>query len=201
MAEKLDSLKIEAGKRVRVWVQDEMRHGLQPVVRRVWSLKGVRVVKETCQRYEWGYTFGALEVGGANSCEFSILPTVSKEATRLHLEQIANSDPEAVHVLIWDGAGFHHRDGDKDIPHNMRVIQLPAYSPELNPPEKLWDLLKDGICNRVFDTIEALEDALVEKLRPYWEQPTQDKVTDRRRLASERSKRYLSKRDSTRLTL
>ena len=169
LAQKLEDLRIPKGKRVRVWVQDEMRYGLQPVTRRVWSLEGVRVVKPTCQRYEWGYTFGALEVGG-EGCEFCFLPTVSKEATRLHLEQISKADPDAVHVIIWDGAGFHHRDGDPEVPKNIRLIQLPAYSPELNPTEKLWDILKDGICNRVFETIEALEEALTSKLRLYWEE-------------------------------
>jgi transposase len=169
LAEKLEALQIEADRRVRVWVQDEMRYGLQPVTRRVWSLQGVRVVKPICPRYEWGYTFGALEVGG-EGCEFSFLPTVSKEATRLHLEQISRGDAEAVHVIIWDGAGFHHRDGDPEVPENIRLIQLPAYSPELNPAEKLWDILKDGICNRLFETIEALEEALTAKLRLYWEE-------------------------------
>lgn len=169
LAEKLEALDVEKGRRVRVWVQDEMRYGLQPVTRRVWSLRGVRVVKETCQRFEWGYTFGALEVGGPG-CEFSLLPTVSKEATRLHLEQISRGDPDAVHVLIWDGAGFHHNDGDPEVPGNIRLIKLPPYSPELNPAEKLWDIVKDGICNRAYETIEALEDALAEKLRPYWEE-------------------------------
>ena len=81
LAEQLEQLKIEPGKRVRIWVQDEMRYGLQPVTRRAWSLKGVRVVKPVEARYEWGYTYGALEVGG-DGCEFSFLPTVTKEATR-----------------------------------------------------------------------------------------------------------------------
>ena len=171
LAEHLEQLNIPREKRVRVWVQDEMRYGLKPVTRRVWSLRGVRVVKEVWPRYEWGYVYGALEVGGGNASEFSLMPKVAKEATRLHLEQISRADPDAVHVVIWDGAGFHQQDGDPDVPNNIRLVRLPPYSPELNPAEKLWDIIKDAICNRVFATLDALDSELCEVLRPWWERP------------------------------
>ena len=47
-----------------------------------------------------------------------------------------SSDPAAIHVLIQDGAGFHLPDGHARLPENVRVLTLPAYSPELNPVEK-----------------------------------------------------------------
>lgn len=171
LCEQLEALEIASDKPVRVWVQDEMRFGLQSLVRRVWGLKGVRVVKDVQQKYEWGYVYGALEVGGRDQSEFTYLPTVSKEMTRLHLEQISKSDSASVHVIIWDGAGFHHQDGEDDLPENIRLIRLPAYSPELNPTEKLWDIVKDVICNRVYQTIEELEEAITECLRQFWETP------------------------------
>lgn len=97
--------------------------------------------------------------------------SVNLSNTQLFLEQIAGSDPDAEHVVIWDGAGFHHRPGDRRLPPNLHLVQLPAYSPELNPIERLWDVAKDQICNRVFDTLDAIEEKLSEALRPYWEQP------------------------------
>ena len=97
--------------------------------------------------------------------EFVPFPQLKEEA----LTEIARSDPGAVHVVIWDGAGFHHHDGDPELPGNVRLLRLPAYSPELNPVEKLWDIAKDGICNRLFETLDDLEDRLAERLRPFWE--------------------------------
>ena len=45
--------------------------------------------------------------------------------------------PAGVHaVLIWDGAGFHTSE-DVVVPSNVSLIQLPPYSPELNPVENL----------------------------------------------------------------
>ncbi|WP_353738116.1 hypothetical protein [Microcystis sp. M038S2] len=34
---------------------------------------------------------------------------------------------------------------------------LPAYSPELQPAERLWSLVDEPLVNEYFETIEALE--------------------------------------------
>jgi len=168
--EKLIELGIKTDKRVRVWVADEARYGLHSVRRRCWGLRGHRVVKPAQQKYEWGYVYGALDVvsGGA---EFCYLPSVNLELSLEFLNQIADSDPEATHVVIWDQAGFHQRNGDEEIPERVHLLALPAYSPELNPIEKLWDKMKDALCNRVFETLDQIEKAIDESLRPYWESP------------------------------
>jgi transposase len=47
----------------------------------------------------------------------------------------------------------------------MRFIPLPAYSPELNPVENLWDELREkSFGNVVFDSLESLELHLAEAL-------------------------------------
>lgn len=167
LAANLHGLGIEQGSPVRIWVADEMRYGLQPVTRRVWSLRGTRVVVPVLPRYDWAYCFGALEVGGGGA-EFFYSPTVNLECSALFLAQIAGSDPQATHVVIWDGAGFHPSDGESGLPANVRLLKLPAYSPELNPVEKLWDVVKDGICNRVFATVSELQESLSGVLARYW---------------------------------
>ena len=88
------------------------------------------------------------------------MPLSCQEASGKFLEQIAAHDPAAMHVVIQDGAGFHLPENDPRLPENVRVITLPAYRPELNPVEKLWDHLKDAICNRIFATVEELREAL-----------------------------------------
>jgi transposase len=165
LAAKLEALDIEPGKPVRIWVVDEMRYGLQPVTRRVWALRGERVVVPVNPAYEWGYVYGALQVG-AGGAEFFYCPTVNLECSGLFLEQISRRDPGAVHVILWDGAGFHS--GQAKVPENVRLLPLPAYSPELNPVEKLWDIVKDGICNRACKTLEELEAAITAVLKGYW---------------------------------
>jgi transposase len=120
-------------------------------------------------RYKWGYVFGALQVGGQNAAEFLYSPTVSLEASRTFLAQLAAREPEAVHVVLWDGAGFHPAEGDPGVPANVRLLPLPSYSPELNPVEKLWDQLKDRLCNQVFANLASLEALMTEFLRTFWQ--------------------------------
>lgn len=62
------------GKPVRIWVTDEHRYGLIPVVRKCWTLRGFRPTAPYQTKYEWGYRYSALEVDGAHAAEFLCLP-------------------------------------------------------------------------------------------------------------------------------
>ena len=85
---------------------------------------------------------------------------------------LAASDPEASHILLRDPAGFPLRDGDPRWPARVRLMDLPPYSPELNPCEQLWDILKDDLANRVHASIAKLRAAMQPTLRRYWEDPS-----------------------------
>ena len=49
-------------KPVRIWVLDEHRYGLLPIIRKVWARKGVRVHAPYETTYQWGCLHEALEV-------------------------------------------------------------------------------------------------------------------------------------------
>jgi len=96
---------------------------------------------------------------------------VLKEFDREFLNQISRNDLECEHVVIGDGAGFHHRegqDGEECLPANIHVLTLPPYSPELNPIEKLWDIVKDKICTQHWETLQELEASITEVLESWW---------------------------------
>ena len=169
LCEQLKSLNVAGGKQVRVWVADEHRYGLIPVVRRCWTLRGVRPTAPYQTKYQWGYLYSALEVDGDNAAEFACLPEVSLEMSRLFLERIAARDPQAEHVVIWDQAGFHPNPELHAVPARIHLLPLPPYSPELNPVEIIGDVIKDRIANTLWKTLEALEQALGEELRPIYE--------------------------------
>jgi len=79
-----------------------------------------------------------------------------------------------MHVIIGDGAGFHHRENiehEDPLPENVRIITLPAYSPELNPMEKFWDIIKDKTCTRCWENLEELETQITEVLHEWWNKP------------------------------
>lgn len=157
------------GKPVRIWVLDEHRYGLLPVIRRCWGKRGVRVYAPYATKYKWGYLHEAMEVDGENKMELLFTPVIDQGTHLLFLKQIAESQPEALHIVIADQAGFHLQTDDERLPANLRLEPLPPYSPELNPVEKLGDLVKDAICNRLYPDLRKLEDAIYGELKPLCE--------------------------------
>ena len=165
---RLEALELAKGTKVRVWVMDEARFGLHTDLRRVWVPKGSTPVVERQTKYEWDYLYGSLEVTEGQA-HFLHLPTVNLGCDALYLEDLAASDPEAVHVVIRDNAGFHLRDGDARLPARVRIVALPPYSPELNPCEQAWDVIKDDLSNHCHSTISKLRQALLPSLKRFWE--------------------------------
>jgi transposase len=164
----LVDLASDVGTDVRLWVQDEMRYGLHGFTRRVWGLPGHRTVAPAQQVYQWGYVYGAVAMRLTRT-QFLLAGSVDLATEIQFYRQVAQSDPAAMHLMIQDGAGFHLRDGDERLPDNLRIVTLPAYSPELNPVEGLWDQLKDVLCNRVYETLAELEAQIANWLREFWQ--------------------------------
>ena len=167
LAEELEALEIPAGSRVKLWMMDEARFGLHTQLRKLWAVKGTRPVVNRQIKYEWDYLYGSLDVVGGQA-HFCQIPKVNLCCDAIYLENLAATDPEAVHVVIRDQAGFHLRDGDPRLPERIRIVCLPPYNPELNPCEQVWDMVKDGIGNRVFATVEDLREAVIPALRRFW---------------------------------
>jgi hypothetical protein len=62
-------------------------------------------------------------------------------------------------VLVWDNLGGHTSAAMRALIASrdwLRVYQLPAYAPELNPAEGVWSSLKRGLANLVPGTITDL---------------------------------------------
>jgi hypothetical protein len=128
-------------------MMDEARFGLHTEMRRVWTLRGRRPVVARQIKYEWDYLYGALSVIGGEA-HFAHLPGVSLE---------------------WDETSL--RDGDPRLPARVRIIDLPPYTPELNPCEQLWDIVKDDIANRIHATVTKLRAGMRPTLQRFWEAP------------------------------
>ena len=166
--EKLKALNLPAGTKAKIWVMDEARFGLHTMLRRVWGQRGVRPIVKAQIKYEWDYLYGSLEVtrGEAHFCQMS---GVNLSWDHQYLTDLAERDPEVTHILVRDQAGFHLRDGDERLPDNVRIIDLPPYSPELNACEQLWSLIKDRLGNQIYETVEQLRSAMDPILKEWWE--------------------------------
>ena len=62
--------------------------------------------------------------------------------------------------MLCDQAGWHQTGGKLQLPSNITLLPLPAYSPELNPMENVWQYLRSNkLCGLVWDSYEAIIDA------------------------------------------
>ncbi len=67
-------------------------------------------------------------------------------------------------VMQVDQAGWHVTN-ELTIPENIRLIPQPAYSPELNPVEHVWEELREKhLSNRAFASLDDVIDKVCEGL-------------------------------------
>ena len=142
---------------VDIWFQDETRIGQQGSTTRLWATKGSRPKALKQQQFLYGYLYGAVcpSLGIASGLA---LPYANKECMKKHIEDISSMVPDGRHaILVVDGAGWHTKDCNC---HNVTLLQLPPYSPELNPCEQIWAYLKEiFLSNRVFNSYDAIINA------------------------------------------
>jgi hypothetical protein len=138
---------------------DEMRVGLIGQVRRMWAPRGVKVEQVLEYKREWAYL--NLVVNGLtgqlqwdwteNMKGVSIAPAVKQ-----WFEQ-------GVEVVVWDRARGHRGLAYAEI--EVKLIEQPPYSPELNPAERVFEYLRAKIEGRVYGTMAAKKGAIEAELR------------------------------------
>jgi len=112
---------------------------------------------------EYEYAFAAVSPHDG-TLDTLVLPGVHTEAMGVFLAEVAQRHADEFILLVLDGAGWH-RAKRLPIPANMKLIFLPAWSPQLNPVEHVWDEVREKwFSNRVFANMAALEEQLVTAL-------------------------------------
>lgn len=145
-----------------------MRYGLHTTHCRLWSPCRQRPVWTTKLSYQWGYLSIALNPMNGHLIA-AFLPDTSQESYQAFLEEVEKEFPESM-VLYRDRAGAHLAK-TLVVPPTIELREIPPYSPELNPAERFFEALRPRLANRVFESVEALEAAITEILKEYWENP------------------------------
>lgn len=146
-----------------------MRVGLIGATRRVWAPRGVKVEQVVEYKFEWEYL--NLAVNGLtgqlhwdwteNMKSQSIAPVVKEWGE------------QGVKILIWDGARGHQGMAYEEV--KVKRINQPAYSPQLNPAERVFEYLRDRIEGQVYGTIAAKKAAVEAELKKLVETPARIK--------------------------
>lgn len=147
-----------------MWTQDEARLGLKPIARRVWTLRGHRPSSNGRHKFASLYVFGyAHPASGRNRT--TIVPKANTEAMNASLVDFARgADPTGakILVLVLDRAGWPIAKELK-VPANVVLFHLPPSTPELQPVEPLWPLVRETLANKTFASLGTLQEPLVKR--------------------------------------
>ena len=136
--------------------------GQKGTVTYVWARCGTRPRAVQDTRYKWTYLFGALCPERAVGAGL-VMPRANIGAMNLHLAEISKVVAPGAHaILVLDGAGWHVSK-KVIVPHNISLLKLPPYSPELNPIENVWAYLRGTkLAHRLFNTYDDIVSACCE---------------------------------------
>ena len=162
---RLEELKrAHPGAEVQLWAEDEARLGLKPVIRRIWAPVGKRPVARFKRGYKWTYLYGFVRPE-SGEVYWLIVPTVNVKLFSMALDELAKevgAGKDKRVVLVVDQAGWH-TGKEVEVPEGIHLEFLPSGSPELQPAERLWGLTNEGVANGLFEEIEQIEEALMER--------------------------------------
>ena len=125
----------------------------------MWGQTGSRPAAPKDLGFASAYLFGAVCPSEGKAAAL-IMPVCNTAAMNHHLSEISSQVAADAHaVVILDRAGWH-RSHALLVPGNITLLELPPYSPELNPVERVWHYLRSHwLANSVFITLADIMDA------------------------------------------
>lgn len=147
-----------------IYAMDEAYVQLESQNRRSWSVKGVSPILEKNNPHTGVNIIGASKIHGSFETFADIYPfghSITNVEVRNFFDYILQINEGKKVYMLMDNAGFHTcpkmREYAKEHKDNLVIMNLPTYSPNLNPQENLWNLLKNSIfTTRARESVEEL---------------------------------------------
>ena len=143
--------------------QDEGRFGRISRPKRCWAPPGIRPQVPAQVVRESMYVFAAAAPSLGRLVAL-VLPTANTAMMNHFLSHVSQTFADFFIVMQVDQAGWH-RSKELVVPANIRLIEQPPYSPEVNPVEHLWEELREKyLHNRLFSSLDPLVEVLCQGL-------------------------------------
>lgn len=120
--------------------------------------RGQRVhARAPCGRWQTTTLIGALRLDGSTAC-MTIEGAADTEVFRAYIAQVLGPTLQAGEVVIMDNLSPHKNERTLSwlAQAGVEVLFLPAYSPDLNPIEKMWSKIKGCLRSAEARTPSAL---------------------------------------------
>lgn len=132
---------------------------MQPYTGHGWSRRGERTAIPVRPGYQNFYVNAAV-IPTTGQLYQEQHARMNTETFQGFLERLAHAWADYDVYLVLDRAGWH-RAKRLCWPANLRPLYLPAYSPELNPVERLWLRAKAVVLrNRLFEDLLTQQEAV-----------------------------------------
>ena len=128
---------------------DEMRVGLRGMVRRVWGRRRVKVRQRVQLVYEWLYLFLVVDAR-RGKLHWTWIDSMKTEMVGAAVNGL--KEQTKVGAVVWDGAPSHRDRRMRGL--GLPLIELPPYSPELNPAERVFEEVRRWVEGMVYRSIE-----------------------------------------------
>ena len=129
--------------------------------------KGQRLHAHAPQgRWQTTTMIGALRLDGSTAC-MTIQGATDAEVFRIYIEQVLLPGLHPGDIVVMDNLSSHKSEPTLELmrQNGVKVLFLPAYSPDLNPIEKMWSKLKAYLRKVEARTREELDQAIGEGLK------------------------------------
>jgi len=148
---------------VKIFSYDETGFGLITSLGKRITLRGVRPVGLIQRTFENYYIYGAADVADGENFfpEFSNMNT---DCLQYFLNKFSEYFQDSINIMLTDNAGIHKAER-LIIPENIRLLFLPAYSPELNPTERFWQYIKEYAKGKIFSGLPEMKDCVANILK------------------------------------
>ena len=143
-------------KPVRIWCQDESRFGLITMQGRMITLKGIKPVGKKQWKRGKFYIYGVVEPSTGEQY-YQEFPRVNHNCFQEFLKGFAQKYSDYFNLVIMDNGSFH-KALLLDWYDQIMPIYLPAYSPELNPIERLWKPTKKYLKGENYSSLDKLKE-------------------------------------------
>ena len=118
--------------------------------------------------YEYYWLYAAVEPTTGDAFWWE-LPRLDADCFSVFLRQFGQYYAESLNIVLLDQAPAHVAQR-VEVPENVVLVWLPAYSPELNPVERLWEDLKrhiDVLHDQVRSSLTALQEHMADLVQRY----------------------------------
>jgi len=166
-----DLSKLMKNEDIEIWFGDESGFLADPRPRQVWAEKGSKVkTTRTGQHLRESVVGAVCPKSGALSA--TVFNRVDTDVFQLFLDQLHEDTEGRKITLILDNASWHK--ARKLNWHCIQPMYLPPYSPDLNPIERLWLVMKNRFFTQWFTKHrEALIDRVCEAVKSFLKEPIQ----------------------------